>query len=89
MLASTAFSQPPKKQLAAKRITSNIKIDGVLDDAAWKEASKADKFIESRPVSLRTESADNASEVYIAYNNEGIFVGGYFHEKQKTAFLPN
>ena len=85
MLASTAFSQPPKKQLAAKRITSNIKIDGVLDDAAWKEASKADKFIESRPVSLRTESADNASEVYIAYNNEGIFVGGYFHEKTKDS----
>ena len=85
MLASTAFSQPPKKQLAAKRITSNIKIDGVLDDVAWKEASKADKFIESRPVSLRTESADNASEVYIAYNNEGIFVGGYYHEKTKDS----
>ncbi len=85
LLTSAAFGQTAKRQLAAKRITSTIKIDGVLDDAAWKEASKADKFIESRPVSLRTESADNASEVYIAYNNEGIYIGGYYHEKTKDS----
>ncbi len=85
MLASTAFSQPPKKQLAAKRITKPIKIDGILDDAAWKEASKADNFVESRPVSLRTERPENASEVYIAYNNEGIYIGGYYHEKTKDS----
>jgi hypothetical protein len=85
MLASNAFSQPPKKKLAAKRITTPIKIDGVLDDAAWKEASKADGFIESRPVSLRTESPENASEVYIAYNNEGLYIGGYYHEKSKDS----
>ena len=85
LLTSTAFSQTAKKQLAAKRITSTIKIDGVLDDAAWKQVSKADKFVESRPVAFRKESADNASEVYIAYNNEGIYVGGYYHEKTKDS----
>ena len=85
LLTSTALSQIPKKQLAAKRITLTIKIDGVLDDAAWKQASKADKFVESRPVPFRNETADNASEVYIAYNNEGIYVGGYYHEKTKDS----
>jgi len=85
LLASTAFSQPPKKQLAAKRITTTIKIDGVLDDAAWKEASKADNFIESRPVANRTETAGNETEVYIAYDNEGLYIGGYYHEKNKDS----
>jgi hypothetical protein len=85
LLASTAFCQTAKKQLPAKRITTPIKIDGVLDDAAWKDVPKADKFIESRPVSLRTESPDNASEVYVVYDNEGIYVGGYYHEKTKDS----
>ena len=85
MLNTTAYAQAPKKQLAAKRITTTIKIDGILDDPAWKEASKADKFVESRPVPFRNESTDNASEVYIAYDNEGIYVGGYYHEKTKDS----
>jgi len=87
LLASTAFSQAPipKKQLAAKRITTTIKIDGVLDDAAWKQAAKADNFIESRPVANRTESAGNETEVYMAYDNEGIYIGGYYHEKSKDS----
>ena len=41
LLTSTAFSQTAKKQLAAKRITSTIKIDGILDDADWKGAPRS------------------------------------------------
>lgn len=87
LLSSTAFSQAPipKKQLAAKRITTTIKIDGVLDDAAWKQAAKADNFIESRPVANRTETAGNETEVYMAYDNEGLYIGGYYHEKNKDS----
>ncbi len=85
LLTSTAFSQVTKRQLIAKRITSTIKIDGVLDDAAWKDAPVADKFIELRPTPFRVESEDNASQVYLVYNNEGIYVGGYLHEKNKDS----
>lgn len=87
LLYSTAFSQAPapKKQLPAKRITTTIKIDGVLDDAAWKQAAKADGFIESRPVANRTEAPGTETEVYIAYDNEGIYIGGYYHEKTRDS----
>ena len=85
LLASTAFSQAPKKQLAAKRITTTIKIDGVLDDAAWKEAAKADKFIELRPTPFKPENEDNKTEIYFVYDNQGIYVGGYLHEKYKDS----
>jgi hypothetical protein len=85
LLTSAAAGQTEKKQLPAKRISSAIKIDGVLDDAAWKDAPVANKFVESRPVPFKNESAENASEVYIVYDDEGIYVGGYYHEKTKDS----
>jgi hypothetical protein len=85
LLTSAAFGQTAKKQLAAKRINSTIKIDGVLDDADWKDAPFADKFTELRPTPFKPESNDNATMVYFLYNNEGIYVGGYIHEKTKDS----
>ncbi len=85
LLTSTAFSQVLKKQLPAKRITSTIKIDGVLDDAAWKDAPVADKFTELRPTPFKLESDDNATQIYLVYDNAGIYVSGYLHEKNKDS----
>jgi len=85
LLTATAFSQPAKRQLPAKRITAAIKIDGVLNETAWKDAPVADQFISLRPTPFLPESADNATQVYFLYNNEGIYVGGYLHEKNKDS----
>jgi len=85
MLTTNAYAQTAKKQLAAKRITTAIKIDGVLDDAAWKDAPVADKFIALRPTPFIPENPDNATQVYFVYDNEGIYVGGYVHEKFKDS----
>ena len=85
LLTTTAFSQTVKKKLAIKKTTSAIKIDGSLEDAAWKNAPLADKFVELRPTPFLKESDDNASQVYFLYDNAGIYVGGYFHEKNKDS----
>ncbi len=85
LLTSAAFSQTEKKQLAAKRIQSTIKIDGVLDDVTWKDAPVADKFIALRPTPFVPENPDNATQIYFVYNNEGIYIGGYVHEKNKDS----
>ena len=85
LLTSAAFGQTAKKQLTAKRIQSTIKIDGVLDDPGWKDAPLADKFISLRPTPFMPESPDNATQVYFVYNNEGIYIGGYLHEKTKDS----
>ena len=81
--ATVAYSQNEKRNLTAKRTISTIKIDGLLDEEAWKDAPIADKFVAIRPVPFLEESQDNASEVHFLYNDEGIYVGGYFHEKYK------
>ncbi|HVE61094.1 MAG TPA: hypothetical protein VNA26_04700, partial [Chitinophagaceae bacterium] len=57
------FAQPAPKQLPAKRTTSSIKIDGTIDEAAWKEALPATDFIEFRPTSGKPADTANKTEV--------------------------
>ncbi|MBS1733313.1 MAG: carbohydrate binding family 9 domain-containing protein [Bacteroidetes bacterium] len=85
VLSATANAQIEKRKLAIKRTHSPIKIDGVLDEPAWKDAPLADKFVELKPVPFRKEFPDNPTEIYFLYNNEGIYVGGYLHEKNKDS----
>jgi hypothetical protein len=85
LITSAGYSQAEKRKLAAKRIQSTIKIDGNIDEAAWKEAALADKFIELRPTPFAPESSGNASQVFLMYDNNGIYVGGYLHEKSKDS----
>jgi len=82
---SAQGQQTVKRKIAVKEINTPIKIDGELNEAAWKDAPVADKFIALRPTPFRPENPDNASEVYFLYNAEGIYVGGYFHEKTKDS----
>lgn len=85
LFAVSLKAQVPKRSLPVTKISSPVKIDGVLDDAAWKTAVPADKFTESRPSPFKPENPDNASVVYIVYDNAGIYVGGYFHEKTRDS----
>ena len=67
----TYGQQTERKKINAKRITSTIKIDGVIDEPEWKNTSAADKFVALRPTPFQQESTDNASQVYFLYNDEG------------------
>ncbi|HEY0039536.1 MAG TPA: DUF5916 domain-containing protein, partial [Flavisolibacter sp.] len=73
--------QPAPKQLPAKRTTASIKIDGKLDEVAWKETTPATDFIEWRPNYGTVEERDTRTEVYLLYDNTAIYVAGYCHEK--------
>lgn len=75
----------PKKNINAVRITRSLKLDGIMDEPEWKTAPVADKFIALRPTPFVAETDENRSEVYFLYNNEGVYIGGYFHEKSKDS----
>ena len=85
LFGTAAFCQPAKKTIEAKRIQSAIKIDGVLDETVWKTATVANKFIALRPVPFIQESPENATEIYFLYDDAGIYIGGYLHEKNKDS----
>jgi len=85
LFTAVAFSQTEKKKISALRISKSLKIDGVLEEPEWKTTQVADKFTTLRPTPFKPENADNKSEMYFLYNDEGIYIGGYFHEKFKDS----
>jgi hypothetical protein len=77
--------QPVPKTLPAKRTSANFKIDGNLEETAWKEAVPATKFVEWRPNFGVIEDTSTRTEVYLLYDNTSIYIGGYCHEKSKDS----
>lgn len=72
------YSQSNPNKLPAKKTTSSFKIDGNLDEAAWKDAPVATDFIEFRPNYGAKER--NKTEIRILYDNSFIYIGGYCHD---------
>lgn len=86
VLISSAQNNPTlPKTLPAQRATSPINIDGNLDDLAWKNAPAALGYTEFQPTPFRKEDEAVRTEVYILYNDEGIYIGGYCHERTKDS----
>ncbi len=81
----TNTGQTTGKKLPAKRTTAKIKIDGVLDEPAWKEATPATDFVEWRPDFGRAEDPACKTEVYLLYDNTSVYIGGYCHERVKDS----
>ncbi len=80
-----SYSQVQTKQLQAKRTTGTIKIDGNLDEAAWKEATPATNFIEQRPNAGKPEDTSSRTKIYLLYDNTSVYVGGYCYEQTKDS----
>jgi hypothetical protein len=86
LFPAIVFSQKTTpRTLAAKRTTAVIKIDGILDDAAWKDAPAALGYTEFRPTPFKAEDSALRTEVYMLYSDEGIYIGGYCHERTKDS----
>ena len=62
-----------RRQLAAHRTAAPIKLDGLLDDAAWVGAPVAGQFVEQRPHPGRPERLP--TEVRVLYDDAAIYVG--------------
>ncbi|MDB5236119.1 MAG: hypothetical protein JWR44_3112 [Hymenobacter sp.] len=77
--ATPATTTPaPKRELAAQRITQAVKLDGVLDEAAWREAAVATDFIQNRPKPGPHET--HPTEVRVLYDDAAIYVGAVMHD---------
>ena len=70
-LFSDVFGQWRLKQATAKKITEPIVVDGVIDEAAWKDAPEVSDFIQLQP--RRGELARFRTVVKISYNDEFIY----------------
>ncbi|MBD3180861.1 hypothetical protein GF312_01115 [Candidatus Poribacteria bacterium] len=62
-----------RRQIVAVRVKTPPKIDGVLDDLAWKKVKPSEGFIQSKPDMGQPMNQNTA--ISIVYDNENIYVG--------------
>ncbi len=65
----------PRKQIHIYRIQETPKIDGKLDDVAWKNAAVATNFVERQPNNGRPAPDSLATRVKVVYDDLGIYFG--------------
>jgi hypothetical protein len=80
-----ATAQSSKKIVSAKRTTAPIKIDGLINDAAWSSAAKVDDFMEQRPRFGAPAPAHARSEMYIMYDDNAVYIAGFNHETSRDS----
>ncbi len=77
------------RSIPAIKINQSVKIDGNLDDEAWKNIEPTGDFITLSPVFGKTST--RITKVKIAYDNTAIYIGAYLYDdpanirKQLTA----
>jgi hypothetical protein len=87
LVSTFVYSQkaPTPRQLPAQRTTKAVKIDGVINDEAWKDAAMMTDMIEFRPTVGRREDPETKTIAYLMYNDEGIYFGGYCYERTRDS----
>lgn len=82
LLLSSFFAIGQEKQIQVKavRISSPIKIDGSINEEAWKQAPLITNLVEMRPNFGKAENEKNKTEVYLLYDDEAVYFGGFLYE---------
>lgn len=82
------FSQEiERKTLQAVRIENPPKIDGILNDDAWKNVPVAKNFVMLDPGNGDPEPKNQKSEVKVIYNDEAIFFAAYMYDSQPETIM--
>lgn len=82
---ATSLAQVSKPVLNASRIDENIRIDGELNEAAWKTADKTADFTTLRPEP--GNPSFQSSRVSILYDNSGLYVGALLMDTHPDSIL--
>jgi hypothetical protein len=69
---------PVRKATNAQRTEGSLKIDGVLDEAAWLTALPAKDFIQNEPIP--NNPASQASEVRVLYDDAAVYIGAMLYD---------
>ncbi len=81
----TYAQSPVAKELPAKRTTKPVKIDGLINEEAWKDAAEMTNLTEFRPKVGAVEPPETKTIAYLMYDDEGIYFGGYCYERTKDS----
>jgi hypothetical protein len=81
----SGFTQNPDKIAFAVRTASTPKIDGLLDDAEWKNARPFSDFKQFKP--LFNAEASQKTEIRILFDDNAIYVGAMMYDTAPDSIL--
>ena len=70
------------------KVTSTIKVDGVLEEEEWGEISEVGKFTYSFPVEYELVEDEHQTEVKIAYDDRFIYVAAKCYGPDEEIVIP-
>ncbi len=86
VISGSVFTQNlEKRNLEISKITESPKIDGILDDIVWKNASVANNFFQFEPYNGKEPSLP--TEVKIAYDNYAIYIGATLYDSNPDSII--
>lgn len=85
MITLKGFSEVVPKTYEAIPTSTDIKIDGKLNDEAWKSANIAGDFIQLEPV--EAASVTQRTEVRVLYDNTAIYVFARLYDNRPDSIL--
>src|SRR5690349_14894426 len=85
LIGLNLVAQTTSRKVAAVRTSLPIKLDGEINEEAWKSAAVITDLVEMRPTFGQVEDKRNRSELYILYNDNAIYFGGILHEASRDS----
>lgn len=85
LLPILLIAQEGKRTVMAMSVAVAPKIDGILDEAAWKDAPVAGDFIQRKPYNGRP--AAFRTEVKFLYDNSGLYIGAMMYDPSPDSIL--
>ena len=73
-----------RKRIKTTRIQNAPKIDGVLDDEAWKDAEVAKDFVILRPDNGKQAPESHQTEVKVIYDDDAIYISANMMDPNPT-----
>jgi hypothetical protein len=67
---------------SAARVTSNIRVDGVLDEAGWASTNPITEFTQVQP--SEGQPASERTEVRILYDDAALYIGARLYDRQQV-----
>ena len=80
-----AQAQDSSRSIKAVRTLLPVKIDGNINDEAWKNATRFTDFTEQRPSFGNKENEATKTEAWVLYDDNAFYVAGFCYEKSRDS----
>ena len=87
---STAAARAPaagSRRIRAVNAPNGVRVDGLLDDEAWRRAPVASGFVQTEPGT--GQPATENTEVRVVYDATTLYIGAYLHDREPDRIIVN